>query len=100
MQKRINEALLLANKFDTNQFQFYIKIEMIIPIRCFSCGFVCGNKWLQWVEMMQNDWTKEDSLDSLGLKRLCCRRMLLTHIDLIDKLLEFGDEEGNGELME
>ncbi len=29
------------------------------------------------------------AMDSLGLKRYCCRRMVLTHVNLIDKLLAY-----------
>jgi DNA-directed RNA polymerase I, II, and III subunit RPABC5 len=29
-----------------------------------------------------------DALDQLGCKRYCCRRMVLTHVDLIEKLLK------------
>ena len=40
--------------------------------------------------------TEGDALDALGLKRYCCRRMLLTHVDLIDKLLNSNTlERGN-----
>lgn len=28
-------------------------------------------------------------MDDLGLKRYCCRRMIMTHVDLIEKLLKF-----------
>lgn len=31
-----------------------------------------------------------EALDKLGLKRYCCRRMVLTHIDLIEKLLRYS----------
>ncbi|RVE70386.1 hypothetical protein OJAV_G00064050 [Oryzias javanicus] len=33
--------------------------------------------------------TEGDALDALGLKRYCCRRMLLSHVDLIEKLLNY-----------
>lgn len=29
-------------------------------------------------------------MDKLGLKRYCCRRMILTHVDLILKLLNYN----------
>jgi DNA-directed RNA polymerase subunit N (RpoN/RPB10) len=35
-----------------------------------------------------------DALDAIGLQRYCCRRMILTHVDLIEKLLKYvpGEE--------
>lgn len=37
--------------------------------------------------------TCRDALDALGLKRYCCRRMLLAHVDLIEKLLNYAPLE-------
>ncbi len=30
-------------------------------------------------------------LDSLGVKRYCCRRMILSQVDFIDELIEFDE---------
>jgi len=64
---------------------------MIIPVRCYTCGKVTGNKWDKYQALLAQGITEGAALDQLGLKRYCCRRILLTHVDLIDKFLEYPE---------
>lgn len=81
---------------------------MIIPVKCFTCGMVIADKYRFYVqevrkkkmtqkigeELMDIDkvlyLTKDFHektpegvvLDELGLVKMCCRRHLLTHVDI------------------
>jgi DNA-directed RNA polymerase subunit N (RpoN/RPB10) len=63
---------------------------MLIPIRCFTCGKVVGNKWEHFQQLLSNDVDEGTALDELKLRRYCCRRMILTHVNLIDKFLNYS----------
>jgi DNA-directed RNA polymerase I, II, and III subunit RPABC5 len=65
---------------------------MIIPVRCFTCGKCVGNKWEQYLELLER-MSPEEALNAIGLKRYCCRRMILTHVELIDRLLQYNQEK-------
>jgi len=60
---------------------------MMIPIRCFTCGALIGDKYEKFLEMVKDGVDPKDALDKLGLKRYCCRRMILSHIDVIDDFI-------------
>ena len=76
---------------------------MIIPVKCFTCGNVLGNKYLYYLKevrklKIQQDinpdnvvyLTKDFSektpegivMDKLKLTKSCCRRHMLTHVDI------------------
>lgn len=65
---------------------------MIIPVRCFTCGKVIGNKFDKYLKLLESDVVVAQALDELGLKRYCCRRMLISHVDLIERLLEYNSK--------
>ena len=81
---------------------------MIIPIKCFTCGMVIANKYRYYQEQVRKkklakrgngesidldkvlyltkeytDKTAEgEVLDELNMKKMCCRRHFLTHVDI------------------
>jgi DNA-directed RNA polymerase subunit N (RpoN/RPB10) len=81
---------------------------MIIPIKCFTCGMVIADKYRHYLSEVRKRklakksesdnfdidkvvyLTKEfhektpegEVLDELGMKRMCCRRHFLTHVDI------------------
>jgi DNA-directed RNA polymerase I, II, and III subunit RPABC5 len=77
---------------------------MIIPIRCMNCGNVLADKWQFYQQKVKElrgasntkpvymdgksvpDTPEVKVLNVLGLKRYCCRKHMLTHVDLIDKI--------------
>lgn len=76
---------------------------MIIPIKCFTCGNVLADKYLYYIKevrqiKMNNGMNTEEVvyldeekmektpegkvLDRLNLTKMCCRRHMLTHVDI------------------
>jgi DNA-directed RNA polymerase I, II, and III subunit RPABC5 len=76
---------------------------MLIPVKCFTCGKVIGNKYnyylkeiikrkeqmgeipqeIQYLDDKSIDKTVEGILlDELKLKDMCCRRHFLTHVNI------------------
>ncbi len=76
---------------------------MLIPVKCFTCGKVIGNKYnyylreivkrkeqmgeipqeIQYLDDKSLDKTVEGILlDELKMKDMCCRRHFLTHVNI------------------
>ncbi|KAF3832700.1 hypothetical protein F7725_026365, partial [Dissostichus mawsoni] len=66
----------LAARFSHNNLQFNVFCKlyclrcatMIIPVRCFTCGKIVGNKWEAYLGLLQAEYTEGDALDALGLR--------------------------------
>ncbi len=63
---------------------------MIIPVRCFTCGKVVSSAWQPFLDRTRAGEEPRKVLDTLGLTRYCCRRMILSHAELIDEVAPFG----------
>ena len=63
---------------------------MLIPVRCLTCNKVIGNLWEPYTKMLKEGFSENDSMNKLNLTRYCCKRMLLTHVDLIPKLIKYS----------
>jgi DNA-directed RNA polymerase subunit N (RpoN/RPB10) len=63
---------------------------MMIPIRCYTCGKVIAQYYDDFIEGLKEGKEARELLDSFGLTRYCCRRMLITHVELIDDILTFS----------
>ncbi len=62
---------------------------MIVPVRCFTCGKVIGNVYENYKSRVESGEDPEEVMDDLGIERYCCRRMLLSHKDLIDEVMQY-----------
>ena len=76
---------------------------MIIPVKCFTCGTVLADKYRYYQTEVRRIKTSKglsiekvvyltktnvektaegEVLDTLGLTNVCCRRHMLTHVDI------------------
>jgi DNA-directed RNA polymerase subunit N len=62
---------------------------MIIPIRCFTCGKLLGDKHEVYKERLELGEKPEDVFHELGIDRYCCRRMIISHVDLMDEVIKY-----------
>lgn len=74
---------------------------MIVPVRCFSCGKVLGNKWTRFLKLLREgvvlteDMKRRNlnqigaAMDKLGLTRYCCRAIMMSTVDMTAKLFNY-----------
>ncbi len=63
---------------------------MIIPVRCFTCGKLVADRWEEFSRRVKSGERPKKVLDDLGMNRYCCRRMFISHVDVVDDLLRYS----------
>ena len=63
---------------------------MLLPVRCFSCGKVLGHLLDQYDERQKSGEDAGQILTDLKVERYCCRRMFVSHVELIDDVAPFS----------
>ena len=68
----------------------------MIPVKCFTCGNVLADKYLYYKSKIENKLNSDthikkdefnkskegNTLDTIELYSLCCRRHMLTHVEI------------------
>jgi len=67
----------------------YFFVRMLIPVRCFTCGNLIADKYDDFQNKIKSEEEPDKVLDSLGIERYCCRRMLLTTVETIQQVIPF-----------
>ncbi len=66
----------------------------VVPVRCFTCGAVIGDKWDEFTKRVKEGQDPGMVLNELGVKRYCCRSMLLSHVNIFDEVLKYYNVKG------
>ena len=62
---------------------------MLVPVRCFTCGNLVADKFDEYQNRVKSGEEPAKILDSLGIERYCCRRMMLTTLETIQQVIPF-----------
>jgi DNA-directed RNA polymerase subunit N len=63
---------------------------MIIPVRCFTCGKLVADRWEEFARRIKAGEHPKRVLDDMGMTRYCCRRMFISHVDVVDDLIRYA----------
>ena len=62
---------------------------MLVPVRCFTCGKLVADKYEEYSERVQTGEDPAKVMDSLNMKRYCCRRMFVSSVETIYQVIPY-----------
>jgi len=89
--------LLKNEKFPEEDVIEMRVLMSLFPPRCFTCGKVL--RWGPYEKLIKGGKGPDSALDSLGMRRTCCRRMYKGHNPQIEEDLLLYDSGTNQEIM-
>jgi len=63
--------------------------HMLIPVRCFTCGKLVGDKYAQYLNQVKTGEDPAKVMDSLNMTRYCCRRMFVSSVETIYQVIPY-----------
>ena len=63
--------------------------QMLVPVRCFTCGTLVADKYSQYVSRVKSGEDPAKIMDSLGINRYCCRRIFVSTVETIDQVIPY-----------
>ena len=62
---------------------------MLIQVRCFTCGGLVADKNAEYSNRVKAGEDPAKVLDSLNVKRYCCRRMFVSSVETIYQIIPY-----------
>jgi DNA-directed RNA polymerase subunit N len=59
------------------------------PVRCFTCGAVIGDLYEDYKKLTKEKGDAGMALDSMGVERFCCRRMFVSHVEMMNVISKY-----------
>ncbi len=61
---------------------------MEFSVRCFTCGAVIGDLYDEYKKLLPQGADK--AFAQLGIERYCCKRMFVSHVEMIDTINKYS----------
>jgi DNA-directed RNA polymerase subunit N (RpoN/RPB10) len=65
----------------------------MFPPRCYTCNKYISHFWDDWCKGKNEQENYGVLLNKLGCNRICCRRMFLTYVGVVEDIAMYGNTD-------
>jgi len=73
-----------------DKYTFENILMSFFPVRCFTCGKPLP-RYEEFQRLLDRYGSQDEALDKLKLRRVCCRRMILSHNPEYENIMNLYD---------